>query len=422
MFAATLPLPANQYFSDAFRLAIANNRPAIIALVLLGSTWLGIRRRGRRLAIFLRHPLQGRLLVLGLAFPAFFALTSLLKPEQRIATLGLYLLWPVFIFLCIPLLAQSSDEVRRLTRTVFAANILCWLVPFGLFHARGPVPSRFDEVISYGYSNPDYYAQILQVLFALVLLRVAGTQSRLGSFQWVSIRLLLLLTFVGAWQVSARNVIVFMVASICCFWLVRRTRRPLLVICTVLAVGMTIGIFALQHLETKHVDEMSSGRIDNWTKHTERVLQEDGGMRTVLFGPDKLPEFGVTAGYDALKRQKKYSKFHIDNVYLEFFFEAGLIGLLLFLIPYGLLVVRASRRIRAQQDSNGSITWAVSVLVGIGAQSALVSTIPTFGNPLAPLFAIAVLLACGNPPPRPRRALGRTPVTVGHRNLGTPRT
>jgi hypothetical protein len=159
-----------------------------------------------------------------------------------------------------------------------------------------------------------------------------------------------------------------------------------------LAITGPLGVVSA-YFERAEIDRFASGRVSIWQGKFQLSFSQGNDAKTLLIGPDRLP-VNPTGGYDLeLRKDKKFRKFHADNAYLELFFEAGVIGAVLFLFPYFFILRLVLARVRRNRDRMD--IWASAVLLGVGAQSVFITTIPTFANPVAFLVLSATAIALG---------------------------
>ena len=375
--------PNNTYLPAGFRLALINYRPhaivAIVALIIVDAL-----RDPAALSSYLRRPRYVRLAVLAAIFPVYYVLVSGLKGDLRPTSVGLYGLWAITTFVAWPLFVRTWRQTDRWLRLLFAANLLAWVLPMVYSTVAGLPPDVvFKDIRSFGSINPDYFAQVIQVVFACALLAAPATPG--GR---VARALLLAATMVAIYSLDARNVLVFVVALAAVRPFLRAARRPGLVVAVVLALFACLSLTVSQYFESQRINRFSSGRLAFWSDHIEEAFERGDDAVTFLIGPGELPGASrAHRAYDPLGEQKTFAKFHSDNAYLELFFEAGVLGSLLFVWPYLLAVVAALRRIRRGRDPRE--VWAVAVLIAVACQSMFMSSIPTFASPAAFLFLSA---------------------------------
>ena len=119
------------------------------------------------------------------------------------------------------------------------------------------------------------------------------------------------------------------------------------------------------------------------------LFDTEGEARALLLGAGR--EFDPSAGvkYSDLRSEATFRKYHVDNFYLELLVEGGLVGGLLFLIPYG-MVARRFWRLRAKRDMRLIANMVLAFLVGVAVQGNFAPTIPIFNSPLGFMFAVFV--------------------------------
>lgn len=402
LLALTMPVPISAFVPRSIRLLVFNGRYLLVLAVIAASALVAISHRRYSLRGYLAKQRLPTLFGVSMVFPAYYAATSLWKPVE-LPSLVLYVLWSQVLFLWLPLLLWSEERLVTMVRTLLAANLVAWLVPVVLSLFVAPDGEGSHAVLAvYGYSNPDYFAQLLQVVFAAVLF-LAGVERvpRLSRRWWLGV-VILVATVHGALSVSGRNVVVFMAVMSLSYVVMRRARRPL-----VAALGMWgafLGfVFLISgYLGTAQIDAFSSGRLGGWETLVGHIRDQEYPLPSLLFGVEELPTTPFSR-YDPLRDEKAFDRYHIDNTYLEMILTTGVCGLLAFFGVFALVLAVATRLLAAGRVPRAPVLWAISVIIGISVQSAVVTTVPTFGNPLSLLFATAVVVAIW-PPRLPRGA------------------
>jgi hypothetical protein len=390
-YAASIPLVSNLQVHPGTRLLLYRNRPFfILGLVLLTLVALLLLAPHRLVGAFRRRWHRG-LILAGLLFPTYFLLVSLLKGRINLPVIGLYFVWALVSFLLAPLLFGNRREFRALIGGLLIGNLVVWLIGYYLAQTA-PFITTFEDRESFGFSNPNTYAQILQVIVCLsaYVMLVHEAPARLRSLRWG----LLALCVASAYFVllaQSRNVMVFGAVALITF-LQLRGRSNHRVITHLMAGAAVLGaVLVLGYFEYSELNRFSSNRLSFWARTTSVAFTEKDDPIALAFGTNRDLSKEVTGNpYSDIRDQATVTKYHADNFYLELLVEGGLIGLALFLFPYVLLVLYLSR-LRQRGGERRLASLVLSLAAGFTAQGLFAATIPSFNNPIGFMFSLVIV-------------------------------
>lgn len=399
VYAATIPLVANLQIDRNIRLLLYQNRSYVILAAVALAIFALVVLAPRRVAGALGSPWHRQLIVASLLFPAAFAAGAVIKGRIDVPVIGLYVVWAAAGFFVAPLLFDTPARLRSAVAALLVANAFAWLLGFYLY-STAPQITTFEERESFGYSNPNTYAQILQVMAcssAYLLLTDGGalTRKRPVRILLAGVCVLAGLSVIAA---QSRNVMAFGVSAVAGYLLLRGRRGRWLLTPLLIAGVALVSVVALTYTDLTEVDRFSSGRLTLWGRTVDEVFVSGDNARALLIGRDR--ELSRRAGgsrrYSDIRETAAFEKYHVDNFYLELMVEAGLIGTLLFLWPYVLLSAMLWR-LRRRPGERVRANLGLAFLIGLAVQGVFSSTIPSFNNPIGFAFAIVTvsMLAAG---------------------------
>ena len=386
LFAASIPLVANMQVDRGLRIFLYQNRSfAILGAVAAAFAALLIFAPGRVTAAF-RSRWHRSLIIGSLLFPVFYAAVSILKGRVLVPVIGLYFVWSVAVFFVAPLIFGSLPRLRAAAIALLVANAGAWLLGVYLFETRPPVVT-FEGRESFGYANPNSYAQILQVIACAAVYLVLAGSARVARDRRIQIALVGVVAFCAIFVFAARsrNVMAFGVAAIAAYHILqtRGGRRPLLI-----GVGALAAVAALAYADLGEIDRFSSGRLSIWKRTVDAAFLDGDDGAALLIGSDRdLPSLVGRTGYSTIRSSATFEKYHVDNFYLELVVEGGLIGTVLFLWPYALLMVLLWR-IRSDPEERARANLALAIMIGFAIQGIFSPTFPSFNSPIGLMFAI----------------------------------
>ena len=390
LWTAAVPVCANELVPVEARIAVYNIRPWVCA-GLLAFTFACLLWGGRRLASWLARP--GRVLFVGcgLLFPAWYTLVWGIHGHAPAPVVALYWLWGGVAFVAAPALLQTQQHVRW-TVQVLAAAALLVLVAAGIgaaaFDLNTVVPGGLDpgllgllgERAPFGFTNSNYYGQLLQLLCVALLFSAVTRPGSAWPYVLLIVALAVLVTLA-----RARNVLVFLLAAVPVTLIGARSPRLLVRSGLVAAAVLVVVVSVVREMEYDELNRIATGRLDFWDFVIEQVVETDTPVWSLVAGPGELRGYRGIKTYDTAGSGKQFNKLHTDNVYLELLVEAGLIGLLLFLLPYlfvGLRLFQLTTR------GDPAAAWALGCALGIALQSMLVGVYPTFNSPVGVMVVL----------------------------------
>lgn len=339
----------------------------VVLFLLLFGSWL---LRDRKI--------DRNLFLLGGLFPVFYLAFGIArKVEFQLGTCLLYFSWYVYVFVLSRNWSYSHKAFSSLLLTTFVASLT--VLFFGLivylsgFTLEGGIKGRF----SLGFENPNIYAQYCQlaIISGFILLYRTKPVSKKYLFVYILIALVL---FTASIYAQSRNVVVgvlvFFSAFIVYAW---KTKVILKVAVIILAIvgALSMGI--------DRINDVSSGRLVIWGFYINNSIQE--GPESIFLGAKRNPDASFfLPKYSRLGKlesgDKSSKKFHADNIYIELFVEAGLIGLLLFFTP----LLYMWRLVRKRSYFNRRI-WSALFLCFL-VQGLFITNFMTFFAPVSLFF------------------------------------
>lgn len=368
-------VPAFEIIPDDFRIFVYNYRLLFIsALVLIvSSIQIFISFTSRRLKI-LEY-------LAGLLFPLWYLMLFVFYDRIKPEVVAFYFIWSLFYYLVIPAINSHLNLHDVAISVVFTSagmiSAVAILKISGLLHESPAVKGMY-----FGFQNNNYFAQICQIFFIGAFYLLASGNSGRTNRAVLSACAIFVMSL--SYLAEARNVIMFYVVFIVVYflWRIRSVAIRSYAIIFTIAAGTIVAQYIVDSTKYKNIDDFSSGRISGWSR-TIDAFEVQIDPITFLIGPEYLPDSKFSV-YDSLGRKKRYNKYHIDNIYLEIFFEAGLVGLLLFFVPLSFVLIRSLRSRSVLQKR-----IAISLAVAAAFQGLFVSIFPSFNSPVAfilPLF------------------------------------
>lgn len=383
VYGATIPLPNNSLLPEDLRLRLYNNRPYFLIALFL----VAIAERVYRLGSgkLLPSPAEFRALTFSLLFPAYYLIVSLIKGTYNAPVAGLYVAWSLFSFLLAPTLMRTVKDVRVITGLLVVINLTVWVFSF-VYERITDVHVPLVYGGPYGYISGDYFAQVVLVVVAAAFIYVTARDA--SGLRWKSWQANLVIAgFIGAAVfvgiLAARSAVAFLAIAGIAFMVLRRGHN-VWVIHALLLAGTALMVYALAFPENQNLDAATSDRLSVWNSALQTLRDEPSPPLAVLTGTTdaNLQTRAFSRQYDPLSAGKAFSKFHVDNSFLELVLEGGMLGLALFLLPYGCVLRAGLMNLRSDPARTSLMATSVGLMVGIAFLSLTTSTIPTFNSPI----------------------------------------
>ena len=343
-----------------------------------------------------RKPLINKqLFLLSLPFPLFSLFNMLFWGNgTSIQEQILYFLWPMTLFIIFPAFFPTPDEQRKAIFVIWLANLMALI--YGIVPYAGEENTinwlDYQYRVDFGFLQPNIYAASWAVVFATSFYFYLTSRNARPK------KALLLLSFSALgfiFLARSESVLLFcLVILIVLFFTEVKLDWRLRAGLISLAIAILVASFTNLLFDPARLNEIISGRIDVWSRAWElnmgdnNVLDYIAGRGSLL--PGNLHYTGKRSGFQAMRAQS-------DNVYLAKFFQNGLIGLGLFLVPLIATVIHIYRRYAqtTTELSRRLYAWTLGVWVGIFLQSMSLDVIPSFGNTLNILLMVATAVAMG---------------------------
>lgn len=343
-------------------------------------------------------PPGGFLLFLFLGYLTLIIGLAEIPYEAKLETFR-YLSYVVAYWIWLNVLHINKRWKWALILMMLSASVMAWYALIQEVHGTNMVlnqsrPEQYGMRASGAYICPNHFANLLEMLFpvclAVVLSRDAGIAMRLiaGYTGLISLPCLYLTESRSGWIGLIVGVVVFALA-----WSIRKgTKKFLLVLLMAPLLVGAVG-FSIWHL---------SPRVQ------ERVgLAIQGDIRTSLWQDSLViaresPVLG--SGLGSYRWMYPHFRVHFKenadpefahNDYLQFWSEIGVVGLALFMLAAGSIVLRAFRVIKAEQESDEAILMSglLGSMAGVGAHTIFDFNFHIFGNVHVFVFLIALLIA-----------------------------
>lgn len=326
---------------------------------------------------------NGAILLAGLTFPLYYMVTSYtFKDYPQLGTAILYFVWAVYVFILSRGLCSTSQQFAALLISAFLSSMTVLL--FGViayffgFTVEGGIHDRF----SFGFENPNIYAQYCQIAiisgFLYLQLVRPKHKAYLVIYTVISICLIVAIYFA-----QSRNVMVGLAAFFSIYvmfnWKAKILAKIGIVVAFVMA-GASIGF--------DKINSLSSGRLIMWAFYVNHSINQ--GTSAILFGARTNPDASsFVPTYSRLGKEQELDanqkKFHADNMLIELFVEAGIIGILLFVFPYFIIW-----RILRNREKFKKRIWS-ALIISLIVQGMLITNFTTFFAPIS-LFYASILV------------------------------
>jgi len=261
-----------------------------------------------------------------LIFPTYYlAISAYYKEVISFQIVIMYFLWSIYVTVIGPsIMGSYTCQKTILTYTLWASIII---VAFGILSMTSDSTYFSEERMSFGYENPNYFAQYLQIgLLSIVLLN--------NGFKNINIlHKVIFITYIFLiGLVVSRNVMTFILAYSFWYYAYNLKIKLILKIFSVVFIAILFGF-----LNLNEINSFSHGRIMFWSFQLNEMSNQ--GDYTFLFGAKEYIDVSDTVlKYSRFSEEQTTTteqKMHSDNIYIELLLESGLFGLLMFILPYG---------------------------------------------------------------------------------------
>jgi hypothetical protein len=378
VYISILPLAHHDSVDVGIRSALINYRQYIcgVAAIAVAAVY-GYRGRGT-------HRAFSSLGLASFLFPAAYCLFALVDGRLSPVILALYLGWAMFAWIATPELFAHRDAVTTFAKWTFvgltATLVSLALAQFASGRALFTVGIGGDRV-GMGFENPNLWMQAIEAdllcLTVWMVLRPERTRVSLLMASWVGAFYLTTHAGSSSFAVGAAALVVFA--------LVGQVRQRAFLARVLAATAALALILLISTSSLGEYDANTSGRITIWSSIVAGSLDKSppDNALTALTGTDfVLPErnpYGVVRSTHVEERR------HSDNTYLSLALDAGVVGLVLFVLPFAVLVRRRPKAPRIHRK------LALAIGGGLAIQGAAVALSPSFGNPLTMTGTILVI-------------------------------
>ncbi|MCZ7644701.1 MAG: O-antigen ligase family protein [Planctomycetota bacterium] len=400
VWALLVPIPNSALYSEDLRLLLYNYRPHAIAgaVFAFGLAYYALSRFWNRPAPpanRLVHPV----LQLAFVFPFYFLLLQATRVDTEPAMAVFYFLWAGCSFYVAQNYSASRERLKRMCLLLAAAFALNLLVCWALAVQQGKLAPILKDRISIGYENPHFAAMVGQGLVITCLAWFLARQAS-GGARDLRVYLLVGVCVAGsvllAYLARARGTLGFYIAAAVFFWILRRSERsklflPLLAYTVLASVAFTA---FLEREQVGRLDTIASGRLSFWSLYVDYLTEKENPILEGVFGFQEVPQ-STLGSYDSLGKQKRFSTLHFDNIYLEMMVKGGAVGVLFFFGPYLLILYLGLNNLHLAGKNRNLAAWLLAVLLATLVHGSVVTTMPTFNNPVGFLTALLSISSIG---------------------------
>ena len=372
-----IPIPSFRLVGPSIRDYLFHNRSIYIAIFITIS-----------FLAYINHIVSDfrtrTLLVLSLAHPLYYLILSLFYERIAKENIILYLLWPLYTYSLAPMILREEENRKKFVSICKKLLIASLAIYIGVSILKG-VFGYFKGRLSFGFKNPLYYSQIPQAIIYLSILEYLQIPpEKRNRGRKFLLFITVILSFYLCYAARARNNLVAILAAITFYFILKRTKTPIISF-----AGSTYAIAALSAIamftySIEEIDDISSDRSYIWrtTIKSSMISASD-----FIFGAKIIRNiYHQPRTYSDLER--KFSKFHIDNVYIEQFLESGIIGIFLFLLPILFLTFRYFSN---TSYNDASTTWIFATSLSVLIQGIFATTFPTFNSPIGFLYSTILI-------------------------------
>jgi O-antigen ligase len=259
-----------------------------------------------------------------LLFPVYhYILSAFWKQNLVWSVVALYFVWSFYLVILSPWLAKNLEAVINVFFLGSALLLIMGITAsiLGLYSEE-----VFRERPAFGYENPNYFAQFCQVLTLSAFMKIVLFKCR----DWMRLFLVcwIFMALIFIFNAGSRNVIVGLSLFFAIYFAQSANLKTLF---KVLIPVFIVAVFAVFSVDD--MDNYSSGRFQLWVYYLVHILEESDW--SLFLGAIEVPDAShLVSSYSVLSDETKLAKFHVDNMYLELLVEGGVIGLILFVIPY----------------------------------------------------------------------------------------
>lgn len=333
------------------------------------------------------------LLAISLIFP-FYSLFSMLFREAgtSIEEQILYFLWPLALYLVFPPLFATLAHQRKGIWMMLLANLVILSIGILPYLRQENFASWLDYRyrVAFGFTQPNIYSASWAMIFASSLYLLLGDINKIQRY-----------FLYGAG--TAAIIFIFLARSESMLLMSIGVLLIYLILESQLSQQIWIGIgwvvaaislpFLARFLNPESLNNISSGRIQVWQRTWELNFEEaviiDYFTGKSLLLPGNIHYTGERMGFQAARAQS-------DNAYIARFLQSGLIGFLLYFVPF-ILMLRFMFMWRQQVIgvNRKYISWVISVWFSVFLSIWALDIIPSFGNVINIFLFIAsaVMLA-----------------------------
>lgn len=324
---------------------------------------------------------------LSLIFPfLFFFINLWFKESLNVKVVIMYFLWSIFVFYLIPLWIDNEYRLKSVMKVFLFSSLITVSMAMIQSYLDGGYVTTMPDRESYGFQNPNYFSQYLQVsilsfsILVISMLKNGEIVLKINSKILIIFFFILFLYF--CIEARSRNVIVGISAFT--FWYLsynfKKINRYAIRLSIIILILLILFVSDYETINTK-----SSGRLELWSFYIFHTIQsQDFGL---LFGAYTYPDVSdLILSYNRLEYEGNV-KFHADNLFIELFVEAGIIGVLIFFLPIIYMLYK-----RGNADSLKNV-WT-ALLVSMLLQALFITNFSSFFSPISLFYAFIMSTLC----------------------------
>lgn len=300
----------------------------------------------------------------------------------------MYLCWIVIMFITAPSIFNSVPKIRTLLRCMLATfgivaiTSIWFIVFFGIDESALYKDGRF----TYIYSNALYLGAISFSIICSSLMLIELSNSK------VERKLLLLFVIICSGAIIAsfsRTFIVGLLVLLFFYGINKQVKnKNFFFFFTLSLASMSLLILLIliinnQLISSDTLNALSSNRLSTWFG----AFQEDFNGFEIIWGGDGSTQSNkVWVSSDGVSLDASFSRYAIDNTYIEILVNTGLIGMFLFLwgLVNTLLTIRSTRLrlsgIEGGKELVGILSVSHAVFISIIVSALFYGHYPSLGN------------------------------------------
>ena len=318
------------------------------------------------------------LLGISLVFPFYSLFTMLFRvPGTSIEEQILYFLWPLALYMVFPPLFATYAYQRKGIWMMLLANLVVLGIGILPYLRREDFASWLDYQYraAFGFTQPNIYSASWAVIFASSLYLLLGDTNKIQRYFLYGTGIVSIILIFFA---RSESMLLMSFGILLIYFIFESQLSQQVWIGIGWVVAAILLPFLSHFLNPELLNDISSGRIQVWQRTWELNFKEAviidyfTGKSLLLSG--NIHYTGERMGFQAARAQS-------DNAYIARFLQSGLIGFLLYFVPF-ILMLRFMFMWRQQLIgvNRKYISWIISVWFSVFLSIWALDIIPSFGN------------------------------------------